>query len=142
MNTISGGSNHRLVYIMRVLPIYQDAQIRIDGGGFYQSTAKPNQPVKFVNEQIGITATGRSGGVVYRTAEVIPVLPPYDRRSTVLMQLKISANWSLVIQILTLRSGLISRQLIVLNTTIRVVHQPQIVVRLTNSGDPDGQAVV
>ena len=74
-------SKNRLVYIIKVLPLYDKARLKISDGKFYDITKTPAtvENLRFVNEQIGITATGRAGSVIYRTTEIIPVLPPYDR---------------------------------------------------------------
>ena len=75
-------SQNNLVYIIKVLPIYAEAaRLKISDGKFYDTSKTPAtvEDLRFVNEQIGITATGRSGSVTYRTTEIIPVLPPYDR---------------------------------------------------------------
>ena len=62
-----------MVYIVLVRSIYGDANLAISAQN------KNSEDLRFVNQQINITSTGRAGGLTYRLREVIPIRPKYIR---------------------------------------------------------------
>ena len=62
-----------MVYIVLVRSIYGGANLAISAQN------ENNEDLRFVNQQINITSTGRAGGLTYRLREVIPIRPKYNR---------------------------------------------------------------
>ena len=83
VGNISEGSkaDDEMVYIMLIRTIYKDATLEISAQNS-DSTCSPQpkcRELRFVNQQINITSTGRAGGLTYRLREVIPIRPKYNR---------------------------------------------------------------
>lgn len=66
-------ANDEMVYIILVRPIYGEADVAISAEN------SDGDSLRFVNQQINITSTGRAGGLTYRIREVIPIRPKYNR---------------------------------------------------------------
>ena len=62
-----------MVYIVLIRPIYAPATVGISAKN------RDGKELRFVNQQINITSTGRAGGLTYRLREVIPIRPKYNR---------------------------------------------------------------
>lgn len=79
--TWSVPADDEMVYIVLIRSIYEDANLAISAYNS-DSTCTP-QPscriLRFVNQQINVTSTGRAGGLTYRIREVIPIRPKYNR---------------------------------------------------------------
>ena len=71
--TVASVVHDEMAYILLIRSIYTPAKVELSA--FNRS----NDELRFVNQQINITATGRAGGLTHRLREVIPVLPKYNR---------------------------------------------------------------
>ncbi len=80
-NPCLAGDDDEMVYIVLVRSIYGKAEVEISGKNSDLScTPQPKcRELRFVNQQINVTATGRAGGLTYRLREVIPIRPKYNR---------------------------------------------------------------
>ena len=78
---IANGTNDEIAYIVLIRPIYGAAKIEI--GALNSNAICSPQPkcreLRFINQQINVTSTGRAGGLTYRLREVIPIRPKYNR---------------------------------------------------------------
>ena len=70
---VTNGTHDEMAYILLVRSIYDKAKAEIS------AFASNGDELRFVNQQINVTATGRSGGLTYRLREVIPIRPKYNR---------------------------------------------------------------
>ena len=71
--TAPNPANDEMVYIVLVRSIYGDVDLAISAQN------SDGYDLRFVNQQINVTATGRAGGLTYRLREVIPIRPKYNR---------------------------------------------------------------
>ena len=70
---VTNGTHDEMAYILLVRSIYDKAKAEIS------AFASNGDELRFINQQINVTATGRSGGLTYRLREVIPIRPKYNR---------------------------------------------------------------
>lgn len=65
--------NSEMAYIVLVRSIYTTAKVELS------ALNSNGEELRFVNQQINVTSTGRAGGLTYRLREVIPIRPKYNR---------------------------------------------------------------
>lgn len=65
--------NDEMAYIVLIRSIYADAKVEVS------AINSNGDDLRFVNQQINITANGIAGGLSYRLREVIPIRPKYNR---------------------------------------------------------------
>ena len=70
----AGQPSDQLIYAVRIQSFYNEARLRITG----RHGSLPREDAQFKNLQAVITATGRSGNVLERLRERIPLRPIYD----------------------------------------------------------------